>query len=759
MPPAAIDMIRENVEWLTPVAMVTKVQASFPEVSSAQVHRAWTQMSEIYWRRDEAQLLSAEKLLREYGDDVDLFTPTDIPEGVEMLCWGMKKIAGPLRGKVVEIGVDATYDTNSKHLELYSIMAEHEGAGFPISYLYLSTATSISQGKRKKALTAWAKCVRDTYGVFPKFTHVDKDMAEIGTLLETWNAKISLCWWHLRRAVRTRLSSGKLATTPYDAARARAEFSFIDLDFIPRGQEDRGEYEGGTHENVTPVAAASQGPGPPTIAPSGTQIRIPARDLGTQRPGSESDDDSDAGSGSDVDPDSDPVDGTETEGGTETDGGTSRTRSGRARKVPARFADAASPEAVTRAIRARAAAGKAGSKNTGTTASPPAEQEPEKKPRRFCPAEYRDAIINMMERHYCAHPLLPGYAHPSREGIKRWAVSQMYKFCVENDLPEVWAYLWENWYRATRWELWARSVHEEIPVLKTTMMLESHWRRIKHDFLHHFHMPRCDLVTWVLVAKMAPTYYRKLERLLVETGRYRELPCWRKDFKREWRKLEKRPITLPVNPAYKTDMKKGLCTCPAFAISRFLICKHVVQGYRRVPPVFFLEVKRQRTVPFWAHPSLRPAADGTGSTDADTTAMAGTDSDEDEPPRRAGHGGGGMSDFEDDDDDDDVVDTQKLEEDGQTFVEAMDDGIDTLIQFAEGLKYQRQFRDQRMLQALQREGASFLRLAKACLSKEKRSTRGTTPSTWDKSIGSAMFYRPRPPRREEMADGDRKCGV
>ncbi|TFK57941.1 hypothetical protein BDN72DRAFT_737553, partial [Pluteus cervinus] len=131
--------------------------------------------------------------------------------------------------------------------------------------------------------------------------------------------------------------------------------------------------------------------------------------------------------------------------------------------------------------------------------------------RTFCPAIYRDSIVDMMERHYCAHPMIPGYTRPDAASIKRWAVQQMYRFCNQNGLPEVWAYLWENWYRHGRWELWARSVHPEmIPILKTTMILESHWRRIKHDFLHHFRMPRCDLLVWILVTKLAPLYYIKL---------------------------------------------------------------------------------------------------------------------------------------------------------------------------------------------------------------------------------------------------------
>jgi hypothetical protein len=50
----------------------------------------------------------------------------------------------------------------------------------------------------------------------------------------------------------------------------------------------------------------------------------------------------------------------------------------------------------------------------------------------------------------------------------------MFTFCAVNDLREVWAYLWENWYRRGHWELWARAEHPEIPHLKTIMIAESH---------------------------------------------------------------------------------------------------------------------------------------------------------------------------------------------------------------------------------------------------------------------------------------------
>lgn len=89
----------------------------------------------------------------------------------------------------------------------------------------------------------------------------------------------------------------------------------------------------------------------------------------------------------------------------------------------------------------------------------------------FCPDDLRVQLVDMVELHFCAHPLIPGYAAPSAPGIRHWAVKQMYDFCVANDLREAWAYLWENWYRKGRWELWARCEYERIPRLKTTMIL------------------------------------------------------------------------------------------------------------------------------------------------------------------------------------------------------------------------------------------------------------------------------------------------
>ena len=52
----------------------------------------------------------------------------------------------------------------------------------------------------------------------------------------------------------------------------------------------------------------------------------------------------------------------------------------------------------------------------------------------FCPLKHHEAIVEMIEAHLCAHPLIPGYSHPSPDGICEWAVKQMYQFCVSFNL-------------------------------------------------------------------------------------------------------------------------------------------------------------------------------------------------------------------------------------------------------------------------------------------------------------------------------------
>jgi len=277
-------------------------------------------------------------------------------------------------------------------------MGEHDNAGFPLTYCLLSTATAVDQGKHTNTLSTWAKCLCDKYGIEPKFIHVDKDMAEIGCTKMIWTAKINLCWWHLRQAVRTQLAKAKLSTTPYNLDRAGAEYQFISTDFTPPGtQTDIDDYEGGLPDDQSPVSRVQEPSSinqpanpsqPPALAEISNSLKIKfqipdiasavghvIRGVGfklTLAPTKQASiDDDEEGGNSDKESD---TDGNGISLGDDDDND-----------------------------------GKAG-RHT------------------FCPALYRDSIVNMMEKHYCTHPLIPGYARPHAIGIKQWAVQSMYNF-------------------------------------------------------------------------------------------------------------------------------------------------------------------------------------------------------------------------------------------------------------------------------------------------------------------------------------------
>ena len=149
---------------------------------------------------------------------------------------------------------------------------------------------------------------------------------------------------------------------------------------------------------------------------------------------------------------------------------------------------------------------------------------------------------------------------------------------------------------------------------------------MKGDYLYHFSLPWIDLLAWILITKLALTYYQKLEVMLNDIGRFCELPKWRKDLKTEWIKAMRTQITMPMNEMYRPDIKRFICTCPQFIMSQFLLCKHLVQQFCLVNPCFFLEVTQNHTLPIWSHPLLKPLPTVTDLTEPDCpNAVAGNE--------------------------------------------------------------------------------------------------------------------------------------
>jgi hypothetical protein len=101
----------------------------------------------------------------------------------------------------------------------------------------------------------------------------------------------------------------------------------------------------------------------------------------------------------------------------------------------------------------------------------------------FCPKELRKTVWSIMEKHMHQHPLIPTSDGQflTIDTIYEASVQEMYLFCKNNSLI---SYLWTEWYSNQKWKLWARSsCADMIPILKTTMFIEGHWKVIKRLFI------------------------------------------------------------------------------------------------------------------------------------------------------------------------------------------------------------------------------------------------------------------------------------
>ena len=92
----------------------------------------------------------------------------------------------------------------------------------------------------------------------------------------------------------------------------------------------------------------------------------------------------------------------------------------------------------------------------------------------------------------------------------------------------------------------------------------------------------------------------------------------------------------------------------------------------------------------------------------------------------------------DDDDEDGLIDAEfgLATRDSRTFRECFSEHIETIWHFCDGLEYRLWFEDNQMLETVEWEGASFLRLAQSCLSRKHHmnSLRGSSPTTWEKEL-------------------------
>ena len=118
----------------------------------------------------------------------------------------------------------------------------------------------------------------------------------------------------------------------------------------------------------------------------------------------------------------------------------------------------------------------------------------------------------MMKKHMHLHPLIPydeEFVFLTAETIWSICFREMIEFCGANNLNALLVYLYNKWYRPNMWSLWSRASHPSIPLGRTNMFCEFHFRFLKHDVLCS-HRPRLDHLVWIIMSKVTAHFQDKL---------------------------------------------------------------------------------------------------------------------------------------------------------------------------------------------------------------------------------------------------------
>ncbi|SAM02978.1 hypothetical protein [Absidia glauca] len=506
-----------DIHDLNAVNLYEKVVDEFGYVvNRGQVSNAWRNAFVDSYKKHEDQLLSSQLLVRSLFQDSDceelMFRST-----ADVKYFGFKTGFFNIltrSNQVTEYHVDSTYKTNRAGFELFGVVANVYGSGYPIAYLIVKVDTSATPSRlnndvvqdtpRVAALKTFFQVMKDQ-GFNPTFMFTDKDQAEINAIEAIWpleaSSIIRLCLWHLKRAVKLKLSKAKTAILPiYDPNHAHDEYG---CGFVINGCYGR-----------------------QTLVCMNSLVSKPMSGLGFIQ--------------------------------------------GKYKPFVMELESVSQflylltlfPWVVSQLFRYIPLDFLYNKKHSFTILNFVPVVDARRRARRLLTTvDQRENILEKMGKHYNMHHMIPEGTtfYASNEDIRLHSAKDMYDYCYENGLQDTWAYLYRNWYTKTSYDRWAKSgVDGKLPIGKTTMMIEAHWKVLKRTHLYHYNRARLDLVTFVIIQH----YYKKLRTKYQSIVVNRlETSTFESSFMKEWIKGRAAGVS---GRSYATSLTRWICGCPSF---------------------------------------------------------------------------------------------------------------------------------------------------------------------------------------------------
>ena len=139
------NFIEKHCNSQSPSEIYQNIQESrvpgFKIAVQSQIYYLWHKISMKHWQRHENQIESARLLLKE--NERDYRTLELSVENFRGLAFYINAPIIALAAKSKELAIDATYGTNSAGCELFAVLAELDGTGVPLAYLFIEKSFSI----------------------------------------------------------------------------------------------------------------------------------------------------------------------------------------------------------------------------------------------------------------------------------------------------------------------------------------------------------------------------------------------------------------------------------------------------------------------------------------------------------------------------------------------------------------------------------------------------------------------------------------
>ena len=205
------------------------------EVAQSQVYYQWKRLTTQLWNRDPDPIQSSIALLNEQTEDYRHMLFTDANLCGIAIC--IKASIARLQS-AQELAIDATYGTNNSALGLYAVLAEHDGTGVPLAYLFIGSVNDTppvnsAAGATTNIIQQFLRGLQSVNcHLDPSFFGCDKDTCEINAIRQVYPyVTIQLCYWHAKRAIRQKLQSAGRTKTQANIGLEKLFLSFQVLKF------------------------------------------------------------------------------------------------------------------------------------------------------------------------------------------------------------------------------------------------------------------------------------------------------------------------------------------------------------------------------------------------------------------------------------------------------------------------------------------------------------------------------------------------